>query len=250
MELATVPFVRGVPHSPPGLAHPHMESPRGSLAVQVLQRVEWYGRGRSSQSSTESTSSGPPQQPDIRVGQIVTTTQGLKGRVLRVADGEVQLEVPGSEEPQLVDTGDLRLLKLVFLGGHGFHRAKRTDRMQLFCSCLVLGETSSEVHTPVAPARATALWQHEVDLLGHNPGDSVAIRLWGRDPATHANNLLGEATLPVEMSRFGGFNTELQLSMDGQSLPTYLSVMAIDVSTPRSGKRPNEHSTSVGKRVS
>jgi len=187
---------------------------------------------RASKASVSTWTSSAPEPPEMRVGQTVMTVQGLKGRVASVVGDEVRLAVPGFEQPVPVSAHDLTVLKVLFLGGRGFRSAKRTGKMLLYCSCLVQGEPSSEVRMPAEPAGNEASWQHEVDLLGCGPGDSVAIRLWGQDPKTHSERLLGEAPLPSALVSNGGFESALQLGLDGKCLPAYLRVMVINVNMP------------------
>jgi len=238
-------FVEDAPPMPPSEVPTAM---RRGVSPNLKAEPEASDGADSTSGGPSSGSFGRPasEPPKVRVGQTVTTAQGLKGRVVRVTGKGVQLAVPGRKRPQLVNTDDLTLLKVIFLGGHGFRGAERTGKMKLFCSCLVHGRPSSEVYTPAEPAASKASWEHEVDLLGCSPGDSVEIRLWGKDPKTQSDHLLGEATMPAAQVSEGGFEDELQLNLDGKSLPTYLSIMVVAVNMPHDGEDANEEDEEMG----
>mmetsp|Transcript_114900 Transcript_114900/g.320053 ORF Transcript_114900/g.320053 Transcript_114900/m.320053 type:complete len:700 (-) Transcript_114900:833-2932(-) len=202
----------------------------------------------------DSTLGGPPSlvsgqqaaKPAIRVGQTLTTVHGQRGRVLRFAGKEVQLAVPG-RRPHVVSTDDLTSLRVVFLGARGLRSADRSGRLEVFGSCLIDGRPGSEVRTPAGPGASKASWEHEVELLGYSPGDDVSLRLWGKDPKTQADNMLGETKLPSEEVMDGGFEGELQLSNGGKMMPTYLSVMIVAVNLP--GQDDDESGSDFGMPV-
>jgi len=174
----------------------------------------------------------------IRVGQTLTTVEGLKGRVVRHMGREVQLAVQG-KRPKVVSVDDLTIVKVIFLGARGLQSGgSRSDKDQVFCSALIEGRPSSEVKTPESPQAPKATWDHEVEVLGFSCGDDVEIRVWTKDAQGH-ENILGEARIGSSEISDGGFEGELQLSeYSGKQLNSYVSVMVVGVNMPHDAGPP------------
>jgi len=160
---------------------------------------------------------------EVKVGETISTEQGVTGKVQDSSTTEVCLDI-GDGKTQSVGIEEVTFLRVSIQSAMGLHNKDWIGESDPYCICQLEGKPESKVQTVTVTDRLNPIWNFEAKMVAYTRGDSLLFECY--DQVTFKkDDFLGKATLSADQILTpGGFCCDLDL-LDKSGKPGVGSIL-------------------------